>query len=126
VAVLFVCDMEVYSTPGVFAVGESLVASVHVHGRLFIYPDRLVIRAVSSDSIFPRASIVELRVIRVLFFWRAIQIVHSKPDECQFVGFRPFGVDEAQKQLRGFGLHRHLMTKHAHATGRRIPLQFHI
>jgi hypothetical protein len=95
--------MEVYSTPGVFAVGESLVACVHVRGRLFVNPDRLLIRALSPDSIFPRASVVELRVIRVLFFWRAIQIVHSKPDECEFVSFRPSGFDEAQKHLEALG-----------------------
>ena len=77
--------------------------SWNVPGRLFVYPDRLVIRALSSDSCFPRAWIVALRVIRVLFFWRVIQIKHSIPEEQAFIGFRPFGFEQAQKHLMALG-----------------------
>jgi hypothetical protein len=72
--------MQTYSVRGVLAIGGSLTGSLNMPGKLFIYPDRLMIRAMWQEYSFPRASIVALQVVRVLF-WRTIQIEHSMPEE---------------------------------------------
>lgn len=85
-----------------FCIGSSLAASLNMPDTLYIYTDRLVIRALRKGYAFPRAAIIGLHAIRVLF-WRLIQIEHSIPEESSFVAFRPFSFPEVQQRLANAG-----------------------
>jgi hypothetical protein len=71
-------------------------------GVLSVYSDRLVIRVLGQDCIFPRDKIVALRANKLLF-WRWIAIEHSMPEQASYTGFRPFTFIEVQQDLAEAG-----------------------
>jgi hypothetical protein len=75
---------------------------LNMHGVLRVYNDRLVIRALGQDYIFPRDKIAALRVSRFLW-WRRITIEHSIPEETSYIGFRPYTFSEVQQDLAAAG-----------------------
>jgi hypothetical protein len=87
---------------GIFCTGLNLAASFNAPARLKIYDDRLVIRVFWRDYVFPRSSVLGLRVVRFLF-WRMIHIRHSIRGYSRFVAFRPFDFSKVVEQLTNAG-----------------------
>src|SRR3954471_16682070 len=74
---------------GSFCIGWNLSTRLKAPGALYVHAERLMVRSLWRDYVFPRANIEGLRVLRILL-WRVIRLRHSVLGYARFIAFRPY------------------------------------